>query len=795
MNGKNNQSSISDLNKEKHSTSGSAILKANDLSLEDFVEEQLKQWTDAQQRFNELQQVETKEVEVGSLHMKVQYNPARMVSTGAKIDKKALAARPCFLCEKNRPAVQMKQVIDDKFELLINPFPILPQHFTIPLRQHQPQQIRKNYTELHRLLSIFPDLMFFYNGPKCGASAPDHVHFQGGSAHVLPLMLDWEVLAQSLKPLTVLNAEESLSLISGYPCPAFVIQSRSEAADEKLFLQLYNALPLHDDDTEPMLNIVSWRREDNFISVIFPRKKHRPACYFAQGDQQMLISPGALDMSGLLITPRLQDFEKISGQQIEEILREMTLSQDEIKQVIAKLTSTTSPQNSTLKCIVNQREPKVSVGIVGAETILFSLNQNFLAKGEVVNGEQEVQLVDGAIKWKGNYYRELTFVPQSQEGTFSLNDVTIGVNFHWERKETQTFYGILRLVVEGGKIFAINDISVERYLESVISSEMKATSSSELLKAHAVISRSWLLAQIEKRQHLEEATTGFFSFIKKEDELIRWYDREDHTLFDVCADDHCQRYQGITTVPNQYVSEAIKQTKGQVLMYENEICDARFSKCCGGISEEYPYCWENISKPYLRAVRDIPNKAKAQPDILPDLTNEENAEKWIRTTPEAFCHTSDQKVLAQVLNDYDQETTDFYRWKVTYSQAKLKSLIEERTKKTFGDILDLIALERGKSGRISRLKIVGSLLTFTIGKELEIRRTLSDSHLYSSAFVVDKKDVINGIPQQFVLTGAGWGHGVGLCQIGAAVMGEEGYTYDEILAHYYRDAVLQKLYE
>ena len=280
----------------------------------------------------------------------------------------------------------------------------------------------------------------------------------------------------------------------------------------------------------------------------------------------MLISPGALDMSGLLITPRLQDFEKISGQQIEEILREMTLSQDEIKQVIAKLTSTTNPKNSTLKCIVNQREPKVSVGIVGAETILFSLNQNFLAKGEVVNGEQEVQLVDGAIKWKGNYYRELTFVPQSHEGTFSLNDVTIGVNFHWERKETQTFYGTLRLVVEGGKIFAINDISVERYLESVISSEMKATSSLELLKAHAVISRSWLLAQIEKRQHLEEATTGFFSFIKKEDELIRWYDREDHTLFDVCADDHCQRYQGITTVPNQYVSEAIKQTKGQVLM-------------------------------------------------------------------------------------------------------------------------------------------------------------------------------------------------------------------------------------
>ncbi len=200
---------------------------------------------------------------------------------------------------------------------------------------------------------------------------------------------------------------------------------------------------------------------------------------------------------------------------------------------------------------------------------------------------------------------QLTFHPQSADASFSLSDVTIGVNFHWERKETQTFLGTLRFVVESDKIVAINELPVEKYLESVISSEMSATSSLELLKAHAVISRSWLLAQMQKRREVAESGNNFFSFAKKEDTLIRWYDREDHTLFDVCADDHCQRYQGITKETSPHVAEAIRQTKGQVLMDGDEICDARFSKCCGGITEEFQYCWEDTPKTYLTAVRDI----------------------------------------------------------------------------------------------------------------------------------------------------------------------------------------------
>lgn len=439
----------------------------------------------------------------------------------------------------------------------------------------------------------------------------------------------------------------------------------------------------------------------------------------------------------------------------------------------------------------NDQQVEVSVGIVSAERVHFILNAPYNAKGKVVSGEQTVELSEGAILWNGDSYREITFSPQNSESSFSLDDVVIGINFHWERKETQTFLGTLRFVVEEGKICAINQLPVEWYLESVISSEMSATSSMELLKSHAVISRSWLLAQMEKRKNVaKEGNNGFFSFVKTDTELIRWYDREDHTIFDVCADDHCQRYQGITKETSPHVKEAVAATKGMILSYDGEICDARFYKSCGGVLEEFQYCWENIKKPYLIALRDTENE-----NDFPDLTIEANADKWIRESPASYCNTNDKSILTQVLNDYDQETSDFYRWKVNYSQQELRTLIEDKTKMSFGDILDLVPLERGKSGRIWRLKIVGSKASFTIGKELEIRRVLSASHLYSSAFVVDKYDTdAQGVPQRFELIGAGWGHGVGLCQIGAAVMGAKGYKYDEILLHYYRGAEIKKIY-
>lgn len=435
------------------------------------------------------------------------------------------------------------------------------------------------------------------------------------------------------------------------------------------------------------------------------------------------------------------------------------------------------------------KEPEISVGIVNAQEIHFTLNARFLAKGETVSGNQQVSFEEGGILWNGNVYRELTFTPLDEDSSFSLYDVTIGINFHWERQETQSFIGTLKLVVYEGKITAINILPAEDYLTSVISSEMSATSSLEFLKAHAVVSRSWLLAQIEKRKAMSKKQGDFFSFVKTDTEYIRWYDREDHTIFDVCADDHCQRYQGITKATNQSVAEAVKATRGQVMMYKNSICDARFSKCCGGITEEFDTCWENKKYPYLTAVRDDKN------DIaMPDLTIEEEADKWIRSTPDSFCNTHDKHIISQILNNYDQETTNFYRWKVRYTQEELAELIRTNTKCDYGQIIDLIPVERGKSGRISKLKIVGTLKTLIIGKELEIRRTLSDTHLFSSAFVVDKGPQQDDVPAWFELTGAGWGHGVGLCQIGAAVMGEKGYNYNDILLHYYKDADIRKLY-
>ena len=434
------------------------------------------------------------------------------------------------------------------------------------------------------------------------------------------------------------------------------------------------------------------------------------------------------------------------------------------------------------------KEPEISVGIVNAQEIHFTLNGNFFAKGETVSADQVVSFSEGGILWNNNLYRELTFTPQDEQNSFSLYDVTIGINFHWERQETQVFSGTLKLVVEEEKIVAINILPVEEYLTSVISSEMSANSSLELLKAHAVVSRSWLLAQIEKRKAMSGKDEGFFSFTKTKEEYIRWYDREDHTIFDVCADDHCQRYQGITKASNATVAEAVRSTRGCLLMHNNKICDARFTKCCGGVTEEFEYCWEDKHFPYLSAVRDT------EEQLIPDLTNEEEAEKWIRQAPQSYCNTQDKHILSQILNNYDQETTDFYRWKVRYTQEELAELIRTNTKGEYGDILDLIPVQRGTSGRICKLKIVGSQKTYTIGKEMEIRRILSDSHLFSSAFVVDKGDEKDGVPQWFQLTGAGWGHGVGLCQVGAAVMGEKGYTYEEILLHYYKGASIRKFY-
>ena len=841
-------------------------------ALEAFFESQLREWQLARDNHEALSRVWSRELtsDKTGMTLRVQYNPARMVSTGANIDKASIAARPCFLCAKNRPTEQRSLDLNADFEWLVNPFPILPYHFTIASKTHRPQRILDGYDAMIQAAMALPEgYIVFYNGPKCGASAPDHLHLQAGK---------WDM------PLPMGDAYRAYHL----PC--------AEASDA--FRTLYDSLPIVDGEDEPRMNVVAYRTGEHVSLIVIPRRAHRPHCYAAEGPSKYLISPGTLDMCGLIITPRIEDYERLTATRALDILCEVGV----------------------------RTEPTIDVGIMQGQKIEFTLHEaspvplprrgdSDTAGGSqltlapatycaalkeddnngktyiVIKGEATEYTVEDSIMLVAPSPRERG----GERPTFSLHGVTIGKEFHWQQQETQTFQGSLLLRIIDGELHAINRIPIEDYLTSVIASEMSGTSSVELLKAHAIISRSWLLAQltaaspmplprrgdseetdneektiptIEKyktahpdiysilkenaqvqkkfpteaenhlwemlrakkmgqkfrRQHiigdfivdficlplnliievdgeyhnnpkqqeadyirdslLNQAGYTILRFSNEEilgnidnviqritsamtespllgrgkGEAIRWYDREAHTHFDVCADDHCQRYQGVSRKVTPQVYEAIRATRGIVLSYEGEVCDARFSKCCGGITELYESCWDDTPHPYLSVVHD------------------------------PFCNTDDPKILSEVLNHYDQ-STDFYRWTVEYTQRELSDLVRRRGGFDYGDILDLIPIERGPSGRIVRLQIVGTKATRIIGKELEIRRTLSESHLYSSAFDVEKRET------SFVLHGSGWGHGVGLCQIGAAVMGAQGYNYQEILHHYYPEAMLTEWYE
>ncbi len=446
-----------------------------------------------------------------------------------------------------------------------------------------------------------------------------------------------------------------------------------------------------------------------------------------------------------------------------------------------------------------RKEPTISIGIVADKQINFDLYGDFKVKGikKFFSGRFSAEIVNDKIRCKRDddsleTDKEIIFEPDDIDlESFLIKDVTIGVRFHWQRKEKQRFQGTLKLLKNKDKIVVINLIPVEKYLTSVISSEMSAKSSLQMLKSLAVVSRSWLLAQIEKSKSIKMKKEVYSSETRTEDEFIKWYDREEHELFDVCADDHCQRYQGITKISTQAARQATAETFGLVLQYNNKICDARFSKCCGGITEAFHNVWEPQVHEYLTSIIDY----KFEPENYNrDFAVEKNAQKWIKGNPPAYCNTNDDKILSQVLIDYDQETKDFFRWKVVYSQNELSELIVKNSGIDFGEIIDLIPVERGDSSRLIKLKIIGSKKELILGKELEIRRLLSDSHLYSSAIVIEKQNVDHNIPVKFVLYGAGWGHGVGLCQIGAAVMAEKGHSFDEILLHYFKNARLNKIY-
>lgn len=421
------------------------------------------------------------------------------------------------------------------------------------------------------------------------------------------------------------------------------------------------------------------------------------------------------------------------------------------------------------------KRPLLAVGLMSASDV----DINFIS-GFEKNGPRHFNIADIS--------EPRLFTPVTTDSVFEVSGVTIGVGFHWQQRQSQRFRGAVELVPDNGAIVVINHVDVEDYLCSVISSEMNAESPAEFLKAHAVISRSWVLRQIGRRptNHSSEPAAA-------SDEIIRWYDREDHSLFDVCADDHCQRYQGITRMTTGNTAEAVKATAGLVLMHANEVCDARFSKCCGGATEIFPTCWNDERHPYLKAFRDILPSRR-----LPNLTTEEGATEWIMSRPEAFCNTCDKSLLDKVLNNFDQSTNDFYRWSISATANELADTIRKKSGLDFGEIIDLIPLQRGTSGRICRLKIIGTQLTLTVGKELEIRRIMSPSHLYSSAFIVEKSEKTADDGKKittFTLHGAGWGHGVGLCQIGAAAMSAAGYDYRQILEHYYPDATITKVYE
>lgn len=704
------------------------------------LEQQLAVWPAAKQAFSNLEQVQTRVLSSSGLAL--QHNPARIISTTAKVAPAQTTARPCFLCRENRPVEQISFDAGDGFELLLNPYPILREHFCVVSREHRLQKFQDCYEKMLQIAGqLEPGYMIFYNGPRSGASAPDHLHMQIGRSEGIPLL---DKLRENEPP-----AKDEPITIQPFGFPVIVIKG----SDPTKLWDYISGMTIYDGDYEPRMNVLSFNRDGQVITAVIPRSKHRPDCYYAQ-EGKILVSPGGIDMFGLVITPRKEDFESLTERQVLDIYRQVT------------------PQ-----------QPRIRVGIMAAKEIRFCLNDSYTDGRSSFEGEMSISAIQGRLSWNGVLIDSLTLKPNDHSATFTLHDVTIGIGFHWERKEEQTFSGQLKFIVEDGLVRAINILPVEDYLTSVISSEMKPTASREFLRAHAVISRSWVLAQLRSPYHKADTAKPITNdhILNR---IIKWYDHDQHTLFDVCADDHCQRYQGRTRIISAAAQAAVKDTFGQTLVSEGHLCDARFSKCCGGVTEQFETCWQDEHKPYLVALRD----SSINEGALPDLSIEENARQWILSEPKSFCNSADGNILSESLNGYDLETPDYYRWTVEYTTAQISDIFRRKSGLGIGDIVDLRPIKRGPSGRIYELEIQGTKQTVTIGKELEIRRTLSESHLFSSAFVVEKTQ------DGFILKGAGWGHGVGLCQIGAAVMAAKGYTYREILQHYYPHTTLGRFY-
>lgn len=731
-----------------------------DNQIDKFVKDQLSVWPLAAENYRSLKKAGSKVLSIGGLPVTVQLNPCRRISSEASLDKESINRRPCFLCPENRPAEQTNMEFEGRkgrrYRVTLNPYPIFPSHLVISSFEHTPQSIWHRYQDLLDFVRENNEYLGFYNGPESGASAPDHMHFQACPQGLTPLQnrVDELLAAGDDKTLDYLtNVKEArLFHLNEYARGVFVLCGATAKSTAKLFYRLLDCAPVPDGSSEPKMNIIAWCHEGEYRTAVIFRERHRPHNYSSSGADHLAMSPGCADLAGVYVTTREEDFDKLDAGLLSQVVREIAASEETEKEIIWRLT---------------RSQRRLEVGIMSGSEIEFEI----ISDGA---GRQKVEYSQGRISYNGALYDELVFEAQTEatmfaEPSFILYGVTIGVDFHWERKVTQKFAGTLKFIVDGGKVTAVNIVGVEDYLLSVISSEMKASAGLEFLKAHAVISRSWVMAQVEHRQsHVSrtpEPSCPVSEPVEGAEEYIKWFDHDDHTLFDVCADDHCQRYQGLTMAVGDTVRKAVDQTWGLVLTSEGKICDARFSKCCGGRMELFSTCWEDKDYPYLKPLPDTADCVEGG---------------------DVFCDTKDEKILSQVLNDYDLETRDFYRWRTEYSRTEVSDLVRRRSGMDFGTIRDLVPVERGPSGRLKRLKVVGDKKTMIIGKELIIRRWLSDSHLKSSAFEVHWDG------DHLTLDGSGWGHGVGLCQIGAAVMAAKGYSFDRILLHYYPGSTLER---
>lgn len=685
--------------------------------LNKFIKDQLSVWQLASSNFRALKTAPSREVDVFGLKCRIQYNPRRVISSTADTSPAAIASRKCFLCADNRPKEQFHLGFEGRkgrnYHIQINPYPIFRGHLVIVRDEHIPQEIWHHFPDMLDFAARYKDYLVFYNGPSSGASAPDHLHFQAIPKHNLPLedVVD-EFLDHPGEPLAMVK-DASLYKFDGYARGVFALKATTSKSLAKLFYRLLDCTDRGKGEEEPMFNLYAYVKNGEYRTIVVMRSAKRSHHFYSEGADHLTISPGAADIAGLFVAPFREDYDKADTALLEELLSEVCISEDEQNMIVWRLT---------------RHQEKISVGLLSAKEIRFEI----ISDGA---GPQTVKWHDGRISYNGMLYDELYFDSMTlstlfAEASFILYDVVIGIDFHWQQKRTFKYAGGLKFIVEGDRITAVNCIGMEDYLMSVISSEMKSSASIELLKAHAVISRSWLKARLKDH-------------------------KAGHEHFDVCADDHCQRYQGLTMAVGDDVCRAIDRTWGQVLEYGGDICDTRYSKCCGGRTELFSTCWEDVDLPYLQSVED------------------------------PFCDCENSSILSQVLNDYDLHTADFHDWTVQYTTDEFSELVRTRTGIDFGTIVALEAVERGPSGRIKYLRITGTLREEVIGKELAIRKALSSSHLKSSAFEIEKS------PDGFVLKGRGWGHGVGLCQIGAAAMAAQGYDYRQILSHYYVGAEIK----